>query len=60
MTLEISTSITINPRISGSKVCGFILQFYDFCGIHVILDELFIYFDRFGGPRIDLHVPYVI
>ena len=34
-TLKLSTLIGINPGTSRSKVCGFIIQIYDFCGINI-------------------------
>ena len=60
MTLELSTSIEIDPGTSGSKVCDFILQIYVFYGIYTIFEYLFIHCDKFREPMIDLHASYMI
>ena len=60
MTLELSTSIGIDPQTSKSKVCGFILQIYVFYGIHIVFEYLFVRYDRFKEARIDLHASYTI
>ena len=58
-TLELSTSIRIDPRTFGSKVWFYSLDlcflWYSYC-----FQCLFILCDRFKEPRIDLHAPYTI
>ena len=60
MTLELSTSIGIDPETFESKVWGFILYIYVFYGILIVFDYLFICCDRFREPMIDLQAPYMI
>ena len=60
MTLDLSTSIGIDPGIFRSKVCGFILYIYVFYCIHIVFECLFIRCYRFREPMIALHVPYMI
>ena len=60
MTLELSTSIRIDPGTSGLKVYDFILQIYVFYGIYIVFEYMFIHYDRFRESMINLHAPYMI
>ena len=60
VTLELSTSIGIDPRTFISKACGSIIQIYAFYGILIVFEYLFIYCNRFREHRIDFHAPYMI